>query len=242
MLSIRSLSAHLGHLPPRTGVFRALSPRSSPLRQSLAQRRQPLSTRTRPTLSPSQQIRWRATRWQQPCKPRHNSGKSSPPAAQEAGSQASLSLSGRFKELSRKYGWAAVGVYFGLSVLDFPFCFLAVQLIGPDRIGEAEHAVVDWFWNTVGVVFPSMQAEDRALQDAVVEAEGREGVVGKAGHHKENASMCIWTQLLLAYGVHKSLIFFRVPLTAAVTPKVVKTLRSWGWNIGRAEKKIKAKV
>lgn len=42
----------------------------------------------------------------------------------------------------------------------------------------------------------------------------------------------IWTQLLLAYGVHKSLIFFRIPLTAAVTPKVVKTLQSWGWNIG----------
>lgn len=43
----------------------------------------------------------------------------------------------------------------------------------------------------------------------------------------------IWTQLGLAYLVHKSLIFFRVPLTAAVLPKVVKTLRSWGYNIGK---------
>jgi len=40
-------------------------------------------------------------------------------------------------------------------------------------------------------------------------------------------------ELALAYAIHKSFIFVRVPLTAAVTPKVVKTLRGWGWNIGR---------
>lgn len=47
----------------------------------------------------------------------------------------------------------------------------------------------------------------------------------------------IWSQLGLAYLVHKSLIFFRVPLTAAVLPKVVKTLRSWGYNIGKRKPK-----
>jgi hypothetical protein len=41
----------------------------------------------------------------------------------------------------------------------------------------------------------------------------------------------------LAYAIHKSFIFLRVPLTAAVTPKVVKTLRSWGWSIGKMPKK-----
>ena len=41
----------------------------------------------------------------------------------------------------------------------------------------------------------------------------------------------------LAYLVHKSLIFFRVPLTAAVLPKVVKTLRKWGYNIGKKKPK-----
>lgn len=41
------------------------------------------------------------------------------------------------------------------------------------------------------------------------------------------------TQLALAYAIHKSFIFIRVPLTAAVTPKVVKVLRSWGWQIGK---------
>lgn len=45
-------------------------------------------------------------------------------------------LSARLRKLSREYGWAAVGVYLGLSVLDFPFCFLLVRVVGTDRIGE----------------------------------------------------------------------------------------------------------
>lgn len=49
---------------------------------------------------------------------------------------ADTSLSGRLKKLSREYGWAAVGIYLGLSILDFPFCFLLVRTLGTDRIGR----------------------------------------------------------------------------------------------------------
>lgn len=52
------------------------------------------------------------------------------------------------------------------------------------------------------------------------------------------ATKGIWTQLALAYAIHKSFIFVRVPITAAVTPKVVKTLRGWGWNIGKRRPKL----
>ena len=49
------------------------------------------------------------------------------------------------------------------------------------------------------------------------------------------------TQLALAYAIHKSFIFIRVPLTVAITPKVVKVLRGWGWDIGkRTTKEAKA--
>ena len=37
-----------------------------------------------------------------------------------------------------------MGVYFALSALDFPFCFLAVRLIGTDKIAALEHSVVEW--------------------------------------------------------------------------------------------------
>jgi len=119
-------------------------------------------------------------------------------------------------------------------VLDFPFCFLAVQLVGPERIGEVEHAIVDSFWGLVGLVMPSMKPEDRVPIETV-EAAAREANTVNGNGHKVKEEASIWTQLLLAYGVHKSLIFFRIPLTAAVTPKVVKTLRSWGWNIGNKQ-------
>lgn len=51
----------------------------------------------------------------------------------------SLSLSQRLKKLSREYGWAAVGVYLSLSILDFPFCFLLVRVVGTDRIGQEKN-------------------------------------------------------------------------------------------------------
>jgi len=47
----------------------------------------------------------------------------------------------------------------------------------------------------------------------------------------------IWTQLALAYAIHKSFIFIRVPLTAALTPKIVRVLRGWGWDIGKRKPK-----
>lgn len=53
-------------------------------------------------------------------------------------SQESLSFSARLKKLSKEYGWAAIGVYLGLTVLDFPFCFLFVRWIGTDRIGKRD--------------------------------------------------------------------------------------------------------
>jgi len=55
------------------------------------------------------------------------------------------------RKLSREYGWSAFGVYMGLSALDFPFCFLAVRLLGTDRIGHWEHVVVSGLKRLVGM-------------------------------------------------------------------------------------------
>jgi len=54
------------------------------------------------------------------------------------------------KKLSREYGWAAFGVYWALTVLDFPFCFLAVRSLGTERIGHYEHVALEFFKNTFG--------------------------------------------------------------------------------------------
>lgn len=159
------------------------------------------------------------------------------------GTQEKLTLSQKLKRLSKEYGWSAVGVYFALSILDFPLCFLLVRIVGTDTIGKVEHYVV----SSVSQFIPETVRQKwheywRSVKSAEIETLGHDAISDKvemAGwgveeaqkHHKEEASL--GTQLALAYAIHKSFIFFRVPLTAAVTPKVVKVLRSWGWNIGK---------
>jgi N-terminal acetyltransferase 2 len=166
----------------------------------------------------------------------------------------SLSLSQRLKALSREYGWTAVGVYLSLSVLDFPFCFLAVRALGAERVGRWEQIAVDKAWAILSVPFPGLAKKPESVGDIAEDAPEREsGLVTAVNDHngEETASMFdtsiifapeyklitfvvgIWTQLALAYAVHKSFIFIRVPLTAAILPSVVKQLRRWGWNVGR---------
>ncbi|KAK8204299.1 hypothetical protein BKA81DRAFT_386859 [Phyllosticta paracitricarpa] len=139
--------------------------------------------------------------------------------------QPAPSFSQRMRKLSREYGWVALGVYLGLSVLDFPFCFLAVRMLGTDRIGRWEHAVIQGFWDLVTSRMALHTGSTRPTSP--IRATKQVGKVAAP----------IWTQLALAYAIHKSFIFIRVPLTAAVTPKVVKVLRRWGWDIGKKKPK-----
>lgn len=176
---------------------------------------------------------------------RYNSSQGPKPnVTPNLGSPKSLSFSERFRKLSREYGWSAMGVYLLLSALDFPFCFLAVRLLGTDRIGQAEKAVIDMFWRLVEVPFPNARKGREQAKEVIDEAvsdpatrEGKGWGVEAAQERNRGDEANLTTQLLLAYAIHKSFIFIRVPLTAAVTPKVVKTLRGWGWNIGKRRPK-----
>ncbi|KAF2018200.1 hypothetical protein BU24DRAFT_432656 [Aaosphaeria arxii CBS 175.79] len=158
---------------------------------------------------------------------RFNSNKHTPsqrpnPTPHLGSPEPALTLSQRLKKLSREYGWTALGVYFALSALDFPFCFLAVRYLGAETVGHYEHIVVEAAQNVIRIVFPNF-GKNKGGQEASVSGDVAEATAREA----------IWTQLTLAYVIHKSFIFIRVPLTAAVLPKVVKTLRNWGWNIGK---------
>ena len=87
------------------------------------------------------------------------------------------SLSQRLKSLSREYGWAALGVYLGLSALDFPFCFAAVRLLGVERIGYYEHVVIGYVKDKLKAVFPKTkgsEADDGQGQLAQAEERNQE--------------------------------------------------------------------
>ena len=148
-------------------------PRSRPRNHALHNSRQSQSARrqqphsTAPRRHFSQQS---ARRQQSPTNPPQ------PPYPQSA-SQAAVkdqSLSARFRKLSKEYGYSAFGVYFLLSALDFPFCFAAVRYIGVERVGHAEHVIVEKVkavipegvkegWRTVkGSVMDSFKGEEEA--------------------------------------------------------------------------------
>ncbi|TGO09471.1 hypothetical protein BTUL_0164g00040 [Botrytis tulipae] len=162
------------------------------------------------------------------------------------------SLSGRMKKLSREYGWSVVGVYIFLSAADFPFCYLLVRTLGTDRIGEWEHTITSSIKSIIPESIKTTFHEWRvAMQKASHDVTGSDklgdgvemagwGVEEAEERNKRDASL--GTQLALAYAIHKSFIFIRVPLTAAVTPKVVRTLRGWGWDIGKRTTKEAKKI
>lgn len=121
---------------------------------------------------------------------RYNSGSSnsSSQAPKEGGS-----LSQRLRKLSREYGWAAVGVYFGLSALDFPFCFAAVRLLGVDRIGQLEHVVVQSAKGAVHSVWP--QTHTGSQDEGKGEGEGPQGSLARAEErNQEEASRVPFTR------------------------------------------------
>ncbi|KAL2816158.1 hypothetical protein BJX63DRAFT_149422 [Aspergillus granulosus] len=147
----------------------------------------------------------------------------------------SPSLSQRLKTLSKEYGWSALWIYLFLSALDFPFCFAAVRYLGAEKIGHYEHIIVEGVKGAVEKVWPGLfvkseeKEEEEAKEAQAAEEEKKNG--------RDGASL--WTQLALAYAIHKSFIFVRVPLTAAITPKVVKQLRRWGWDVLKGKPKAK---
>ncbi|KAB8243085.1 hypothetical protein BDV35DRAFT_331992 [Aspergillus flavus] len=152
-------------------------------------------------------------------------------------SEQSSSLSQRLKALSREYGWSALGVYLLLSAMDFPFCFAAVRFLGAEKVGHYEHVVVEAFKGAVGTVLPSVQEEQFKDETNSTTDSSKDNVDGSTVEKKLDEGASLWTQVALAYAIHKSLIFIRVPLTAAITPKVVKVLRQWGWDIVKGKPK-----
>ena len=79
------------------------------------------------------------------------------------------------------------------------------------------------------------EAQERSKQEGASKCQS--GLVEQSRMLTFRLSLGLATQLALAYAIHKSFIFLRVPLTAAVTPKIVKVLRSWGYQIGKRKSK-----
>lgn len=154
------------------------------LARSFASSARPVS-KSRPSPSSFQQAALSHLRTQRTCLPRRSvrfkSDKRPPqspdPTPHLGSPEPAPSLSQRLKNLGRQYGWLALGVYSFLTVLDFPFCFMTVRLLGPERIGHYEHVVIEGAKNLLRIPFPSLWKESESNAQEEIEAAAREGSV-----------------------------------------------------------------
>lgn len=115
---------------------------------------------------------------------RHASDKPLPDVTSQLGSpEAKLGLQARLKKLFKQYGYLSVGVYLVLSALDFPLCFLAVRLAGPERIGQIEHQILTTLKRWTAPVWDVIQPVVGPIVDQVrgVTEQMRQGAVNTAG-------------------------------------------------------------
>ncbi|AMD21478.1 HER200Cp [Eremothecium sinecaudum] len=146
---------------------------------------------------------------------------------------AAKSKRGSLKQLVQTYGWSALGVYLALAAIDFPFCYIAVHSLGERTI----KVYINKVKNLVGYGVDEKEVLEQIERNRVQNELDREAaqVSGKSAWERLKTSHLL-TELILAYGIHKSLIFIRVPLVAAITPGIVRVLRKWGFNIGKVNK------
>lgn len=149
---------------------------------------------------------------------------------QEDGSPPPKSAYARFKLLTKKYGWYALGMYTLLSTIDFSLTFLMVHALGVERI-EPLWTKLLYKYRVIrhgeeeAIKLQNETVKERAEDKKKEEEERAKGV--KKGYW---GSRTFWAEAVLAYGIHKTaLLPFRAGLTVAWTPKVVNWLASRGW-------------
>ncbi|CEP64152.1 Nat2p LALA0_S10e03620g [Lachancea lanzarotensis] len=140
------------------------------------------------------------------------------------------------KKLMQTYGYSALAVYLGLSAVDFPICFFAVHSLGEETIKV--------YINKAKQIVGYGRDEQELIQEvrAQISEKERKQQLGEKEHTTLWTRMkesTLLTEALIAYGIHKSLIVFRLPITAAITPATVKILQKWGFNLNRFNKGFK---
>lgn len=161
------------------------------------------------------------------------------------------SIRERLRFLTRRYGWWALGVYLAASALDFSLTFLAIHMMGADHIRELENRVRKYLgmgsremddvevavWPVpVSVELPGRTSDgqlannETTAKKALQRVQGQKDVEPTKVSAKKTSQSTIWTEVVLAYTIHKTLLLpFRVGITAAATPRFVKYMVRLGW-------------
>lgn len=130
----------------------------------------------------------------------------------------------------KEYGFSALGIYLLLSCVDLPICYVLVHSMGKEEIEKYENKVKQYFGFGKSEDELARQQEINKINEDILNENAPE--LAEQSTFEWLLSQFSWTEFAIAYGIHKSLIFIRLPITAAITPSIVKQLRRWGFKIG----------
>lgn len=166
------------------GPLRVSASRASPRIFPSAARLQNLHVSSRQTFSQRWWSRYAPRRTL-----RNNSSSPRPNTTEHLNSPpAKLSLKDQLKRLTKEYGRGAILVYLLFSVADLPVAFGIVRLFGPERVGAAEHAVLEQIkslWHAVAgpITGEAAEAQTVSATSDIETATVREGIVGEEATH-----------------------------------------------------------
>ncbi|KAG0675588.1 hypothetical protein C6P41_003956 [Kluyveromyces marxianus] len=117
------------------------------------------------------------------------------------------------KKLIKQYGWSALGVYLGLSCIDLPICFFAVHSLGEETIKVYINRVKQ---------LADFGKDEEELRQEIKEKQRKDEENRQLGIQDKST----WERV-------------KVPITAAVTPGVVKFMRRFGFSAEKFNKGFK---
>ncbi|SMN20958.1 similar to Saccharomyces cerevisiae YGR147C NAT2 Protein with an apparent role in acetylation of N-terminal methionine residues [Maudiozyma saulgeensis] len=129
------------------------------------------------------------------------------------------------KKLMKKYGYSALVVYIGVTFISLPLCFFTVHSMGAEKISI--------YMNRGKQLFGYGESSDEAVIEKLkqkkleLEKQRESGTHTKWSEFKQSTLLA---EFLIAYGLHKSLVFVRIPVTAAVTPTMARLFQRWGFK------------
>lgn len=129
------------------------------------------------------------------------------------------------KKLMKTYGYSALVVYIGVTFISLPLCFFTVHSMGAEKISV--------YLNKGKQLFGYGEPTDEAVIEKIRQKEADLEEQRKLGEHTRWQAFkqsTLLAEFLIAYGLHKSLVFVRIPVTAAVTPSMARLFKRWGFT------------
>ncbi|CCK69413.1 Nat2p KNAG_0C03020 [Huiozyma naganishii CBS 8797] len=127
------------------------------------------------------------------------------------------------KKLMTQYGYSALIVYIGITFISLPLCFFTVHSFGEERMSL--------YLNKAKRVFGYGEPDEQRVIDRVrAKKLARLEIAEDDTWWTKLKRSPILAEFLIAYGLHKSLVFVRIPATAAITPSMARVLRRAGFT------------